>query len=474
MKKFKFVLLILLIISTNTFIFAQSENYIKEKKENETFLKNIKYNYSKLNLEEKNYDSLYLAITSPSTQSIGSFGGHALLVLSNQKDLKTATAINYFAFHEKYSLPIKTLIGSTTGLMGYIDIRPFSEIAERYTIGQDRSLFMFKLKVEKKEINNLIKKVFELKNEELTYQFLVNNCANITQDLLKATFDDKINFNKLIIPTHLPKLLKDFNLVEEKNIISPVEAKIDSEHLLISKEEFKKRKKFYDLYQRETTAEDNFSIFTPQFDTKDYGTIINADISNVKIGIKNNSFLFGYSFFENTNYETRQSTLESYQVKFLNFNFIYNNTILLDNYSLFEFNTYPGIKKNKFKFSRIIELKGERDINNDLNLIFKSGLGLTYKYQNLQLSIIPDIEIPLNKLGIELCLNSQFMIFSPYYYLIGYIRLPIIQNNLESKKAGEIKGGINLFSNFNLEASYDFFRQDYTLIFRYKYYPYLF
>lgn len=42
--------------------------------------------------------------------------------------------------------------GATTGLIGYLDIRPFSNIAERYTIGQNRTLFLYKTNINKEYI----------------------------------------------------------------------------------------------------------------------------------------------------------------------------------------------------------------------------------------------------------------------------------------------------------------------------------
>lgn len=466
------ILLLTLFLLPSSLLFSSDNSISSDIIEKELYVPYKKYDIPKEELLNKDFDSLYLMIASPSTQSIGSFSGHTFLVLTKGNTFENSYAINYFAYHEKYSTPIKTLIGSTIGLEGYLDIRPFSEIAERYNIGQNRTIFYYQIKTDKTKIKNIINKSYEIKDEKLRYQFFFENCANVSQEILLSSYEGEFKAHNNLIPAYLAALLEKDNLVTENGTISPIESKIKKEDIGITEKDFYLRKTFNKIYERETTTSDNFSTFIPLKDKVDYGTIIDSNVSNLLAGYSDNSFQLGFSLFENLKNEQRQSNLENYQVRILSFNVLINNSLKLKNLTVFQFNTYPKINKEEFKLSKSLDIGIKNDDNSSLYPYIQSGYGFTFGNDFAQLNILAQLKLPLNKLGINVNLDASLSFFNKFGYMMIELNYPIYEHNLVDEKILKITGSFTLMNAFNLETSYDFYNSNLSILFRYKFYPF--
>lgn len=193
-----------------------NQNIFSSNSSEAAFVHYKNFNYSKEEIINKNYDTIYLVAASPTTESVGSLGAHAFILLTHGDSLNDSLAINYYAYHERLSTIEKIARGATTGLIGYIDIRPFSNIAERYTIGQNRTLFLYKTNISKDYIPLLIDKFYEYKNGDLKYQFFSYNCSSLLGEVFETVLssDEKeYDFPNLIMPGRLVYLFEKQDLL---------------------------------------------------------------------------------------------------------------------------------------------------------------------------------------------------------------------------------------------------------------------
>jgi hypothetical protein len=454
----------------NDYIISQSPYELNNK----TYAA-YKYFMDEDHLSSKNYDNIYLMIASPSTQSIGSFGGHTFIVLSNGDDLTSSTAINFYGVHETLTTLEKAIMGSTKGLPGYIDIRPFSQIAERYTIGQERTVFYYKLDINKEGIDRLISKLYEINEEILSYQFLTHNCADIALRLFEAALNRDLSneIPALIIPAYLPVIMERNNLVTEVGTFTPPIARLDKENLVITKNEIKAKKDFYDANLNETSFNDDSPIFVPQKDAYDYGTKLDRYMTQTSLGINNTNPTLGFSFFASRRYEQRQGPTQSLQINFFEMKLLYDDSVKFDSFKVFEFSSYPKINYG-FDFTKKLMIDGERDSDDILQPALKGGLGISLGNSNVLFDITADLKIPMAYLGLELSVNSELILYSKNAYIIFEGNQQLYNSSDDEELNLYTKAGITLFERLDLEGSYDWMNQNIEASVIWNYNPFYF
>ena len=415
----------------------------------------LKYFKSKDLLLSENYDSIYLMVASPSVDSIGSIGGHTFLVLSHGDELTSSVAINFYGEHEHLGTLEKAITGSTLGLPGYIDIRPFSQIAERYTIGQERTVFYFKLDLNKESINNLIIKLYDIIDNPPSYQFFTENCADLSMRLVDAATDKDLSAQTpyLIIPSYIPVILENNGLITETGTFTPPIAKVNKENLNISREKIKEKKEYYDENLNETQSLDELLSFVPQKDLYDYGTTLDSYMSLVSFGNKNYNPTLGWSFFSSRRYKQIQGPTQALQINLLELKLVYDDEIKLESFKIFEFSSYPKINYG-FDFTKKFMLIGESGANNIIEPLFRGGYGISLGNSNILFDLTSDIDIPLSKLAFNLSLNSELILYNKYAFILLEGNFPYYQINSNKEISIKNKAGFTLFERLDIEGSY--------------------
>ncbi|MGH4038689.1 MAG: DUF4105 domain-containing protein [Sphaerochaeta sp.] len=424
------------------------------------------YDYfkSKDNLLADNYDTIYLMVASPSTQSIGSFGGHTFIVLSKGDDFTDSTAINFYGEHETLTTFNKAVLGSTKGLPGYIDIRPFSQIAERYTVDQERTIFFYKLDIDKDGIDRLINRLYEIEDYDLAYQFFTENCADIALILFEAALNKDFSNEApvILIPSYLPVLMEKNGLILEKGSFSPPIVRLNKEDMKITKEEIEEKKDFYNTTLNETSFLDESKTFIPQKDEYNYGTNLDSYISQISFGVDDTDPTLGFSFFTSERYEQRQGPTQALQINFIQMELLLDddNDVNVDNFKLFEFSSYPKINYD-FGLTQKLMIIGETNSDDELEPSLYSGLGISLGNKNMLFDITGDVELPLSYLGLSLSINSEIIFYNEYGYILLEGNLPYYQLNTDNDFSLKSEAGITLFDRLDLSASYDWIDEEF-------------
>lgn len=464
----KKVVLIILLFSVINSIFA------KESGE-DIYVHFAKVELTEQELNTMDFNTVYLVAASPTSESVGSLGAHAFVVLAKDDDFDSAVAINFYAYHERLTILEKIGRGATVGLEGYIDIRPFSYINERYTIGQNRTLFIYKTNIEKQYIPQLIRKFYEYKNTDLKYQFFNYNCSSLLGEVFSSvltTDEKKYNFPTLIMPGRLISLFEDRGLLVEEKVISPALIKIKYDNISLDIEDIKSRAKFFEIHGSETTLSDGFELMDTTVDNFDSHTIFSERVSSLYLGYDKLKLAFGTTLFNNELYEQRQSALVLYEIKLFDLSFTADSSsINLDKFTILESGRYTKINLSSFTPSSYYLLK----INEENQLLdFNVGYGISVGNQNTLFSIIPSVETNIANLLLTLKIKSILTIYSENSFVLLKIDYPIYNQTSISNKEIQLKAGLKFTDSFSLESSYDFIDEDFNLYLKYNFYPLLF
>lgn len=434
-----------------------------------------RYYKTKQQLLSENFDSMFLIITSPSIQSIGSFAGHAFIALSRGDDIANSIAITFTGADENLNIFEQITLAPTIGIDGYIDIKPFSQMVEKYTVAFNKTLFYYKIDANKENINLLIDRVYELTEEDLTFQFFNKSCAAFSIKLCEVALDRDFSNDTpiFIVPSYLPIILKKNNLILEKGSFSPPIVKLNKESLNISRETIIEKKEFFHETKNETTFMDSSEKFIPQKDLYDYGTTLDAYMSQSSLGMKNNNPTLGFSFLAINKNKIRQSLAHALQINLFEIKLLYDEKVMFENFKLVEFSSYPKINYG-FDFTKKFMIIGERDLENQFHPLIRGGFGLSLGNSNVLLDLTNDVDIPLSHLGINLSLNSELILYNNYGYILLEFNFPYYHINSEKEMSLKSKAGITLFDRLDIEGSYNWLNQNYEASIIWNFNPFYF
>jgi hypothetical protein len=464
MNKF-ILLLIFTIMMGQQFVFSDNTS-------DEALVHYPSFEYTNEQLQDKDFDTIYLVAASPTSESVGSLGAHAFIVLAHGDDLSDSIALNFYAYHERLSLFSKMLKGATTGLVGYIDIRPFSNIAERYTIGQNRTLFLYKTNISKEYIPSVIDKFYEFKESDIRYQFFNYNCSSLLGIIFSSVLSDEhkvYEFPNLIMPGRLVYLFDQSGLLEgEKQTISPPLVKALYDNTSHSTEDILERYTYFKVHQSETIEEDGFSPFIVNFDNFESNTIFSEKVSKTYLGMENLKLSFGVSLFDNQVYEQRQSSVFLYEFILFDTLFSVDSSLNLDKLTLIESGRYPKVNLLELTPSTYYSLKLNSNNNNlDINL----GYGISFGTLNTLFTIMPTLETNLSTLVLTLKAKSILTFYTENMFMLLKLDYPIYNGTSVTEESLELKLGYQLNEQIGLEGSYDFLNNDYNFYLKYNFYP---
>lgn len=468
LKKFKikksqiiFLLCLITVINVNLYAVSDESKYV-------TF---INYSYSKEELKKIDFDTIYLASSSPTSESIGSLGAHAYVVLVKGDDFNNAFAINYYAYHESLSTLGKIAKGATVGLTGYLDIRLFADIAQRYTIGQNRTIFLYKTNIKKEKINTLIDYFYEIKDSKLKYQFFNYNCSSLLGDVFASLLNDENKsyyFPHYIMPASLINLFKKYDLVVEEYTISPPLVKLFYDNTNLSKDEILDLYTYFKVFNRETTKYDGFKDFSVTLDNFESNTLFSEKVSKIGLGIINNNLSLNFSIFDNSITEQRQSAISLYSFKFLNTQLSYDNGIKINGLTIVEKESLIKSNLLKLRLSDYYSLKLNK---NNSNLDFDVGFGLSFGTLKALFSIIPTVNTNLEDLVLTLIIKSHFLYNINKAYVFLDLYYPIYNVKQYNNEYLNLSLGYRYNEELLFEASYDVLNNEYKVFVDFYFYP---
>ncbi|MDC7249938.1 MAG: DUF4105 domain-containing protein [Sphaerochaetaceae bacterium] len=466
MKK-KYIFLFFLAILSQQFVFSNT-------KREEVLVHYPSSNISKEELKEKNFDTIYLIAASPTSESIGSLGAHAFIALSHGNDISSAIALNFYAYHESLTTYSKIIRGATIGLDGYIDIRPFSNIAERYTIGQNRTLFVYQTNIDKNYIPDIIDEYYEYKERDIKYQFFNYNCSSLVGEIFSNVLNGEnktYDFPLLIMPGRLVYLFEKNGLIVDQNTISPplVKAIYDNTDLL--PDSILERYTYFKVHQSETIEEDGFDPFNVSFDNFESDTVFSEKVANTYVGMDSLKLSFGVSLFDNEVYQQRQSTILLYEFKLLDISFSLDQTLDVDEFTIIESGRYPKVNLLEITPSSYFSIKlNPINYMPDLNV----GYGYSIGTFHTLFTLMPTLETNFSTLELTLKAKSIISFYTSNLFINFNLDYPIYNATDETQESAELKLGYKFNETLSIEGSYDLINDDYNVYLKYSFYPLLF
>ncbi|MGD1823128.1 MAG: DUF4105 domain-containing protein [Pleomorphochaeta sp.] len=460
-KKIISIFVILLLSTFELFSVTDESKYV-------TFLE---YEYSIEDILSNNFDTIYIAASSPTSEHVGSLGAHAFIVLAKGDDVNNGIAINYYAYHESQSEVEKIFRGTTVGLTGYIDIRKFNQLAERYTNGQQRTLFLYKTNIESNKIPELLNIVYEYKKSDLKYNFFLYNCSSLLGDVLSellTTEEKEYSFPHAIMPARLITLVKNYSLIVDEKTISPPLVKLFNDDTTQTKSDILDRYSYYKVFGRETTTEDGFDDFVANFDNFKANTLFSEKVSKLSLGFDNNNPSISFSIFNNNISEQRQSAISLYTFKFMETELVYDDGIKLDSLTFLEKLSYTKVNLLKMTPSTSFSIKYN---SNNSNIDIASGVGIAFGTLNTLIGIIPTVETNLEDLELTLKIKSNLKVNYGKSFLLVDLDYPIYNEQTYSNKELSLSLGYQITNDFLVDCSYDFLNNEYKVNFNYFIYP---
>lgn len=166
--------------------------------------------------------NIYMVFAGENNTSPSSMMGHLFLKLSGSVDgITREHAFSFLAtFEEQTSLITYSKILLNI-IDGYYMLSPYNQKALEYTEKEQRPLWEIELKLSESEKETLLQHMWELKNKQITYDFISHNCGNATIKILQIakpgiiSKDDKLWTTPL---EYVGKVISD-NKVEHINLL---------------------------------------------------------------------------------------------------------------------------------------------------------------------------------------------------------------------------------------------------------------
>lgn len=131
-------------------------------------------------------DDISLVYASENLVSASSMMGHVLLELSgtNTDGNHTEHAISFFTSVTGRNFLWSAAASLTTGTQGFYALSPYREHEAEYLQREQRSVWIYRVKLDPEERRRVQLHLYELRHAALTYFFDIHNCATFTADIL--------------------------------------------------------------------------------------------------------------------------------------------------------------------------------------------------------------------------------------------------------------------------------------------------
>ncbi|MCK5056994.1 MAG: DUF4105 domain-containing protein, partial [Candidatus Aminicenantes bacterium] len=142
-------------------------------------------------IDPDNVEQIELLIASPSFASIASVAGHILLLIRQKDDIGgLSTTVGFVATPvNKKGQRDSGFIYMFRGIFGYylskLQVETLAGVLQRYTLREDRDIYRLKLKLSKKQIRDVICRLWEIdRNFTYKYYFFNKNCTTMFVNLI--------------------------------------------------------------------------------------------------------------------------------------------------------------------------------------------------------------------------------------------------------------------------------------------------
>lgn len=359
-------------------------------------------------------EKLGIVFSSEYSMSPQSAFGHVMLIFKDtNKPLLTADVVHFAAVVKKEGF-FKYSYNGLTGKFPafYIKEKLFKKYY-LYNMIQQRSMFVYWLNFDKKEIENLILHLYELKKFKANYYFLNYNCSTATIEALSAVRPSN-QYNKIIILPIKSVILYKKNVKNIQTIL-PLDKEIV---LLYKKMNFKEKKIFNEIVKMKylgnyktlpnITKEAIVKFYQYMFYSKkivypNYNEVVKLKYKKEKLDTKkikdplqetmpseiflfynsnDNSFLFSFRPFLIDKYDLQNKLLEEKQYSVFAPTFYWKkNHFKLEK---FDFMNSVSIVKN-YSFIKDISWKLYLGLNREnykrkLSFEFETGIGNTHPF----------------------------------------------------------------------------------------------
>lgn len=171
-----------------------------------------------------NAKRLSLIFAEEHPNHIASAFAHVLIrVDDGQDEDKAATAINYTVQPNKADGVLvstaKSIIGGYPGVM---EIMPYQKKADDYLVKDERDLWQFSLNLTPKEVTQIVRHIWEVKEMERPYFFTHDNCATeIVRliDVVRPKGHVQADIGHVVIPSRIAAILSQAGMVTDQKFI---------------------------------------------------------------------------------------------------------------------------------------------------------------------------------------------------------------------------------------------------------------
>lgn len=171
-----------------------------------------------------NAKRLSLIFAEEHPNNIASAFAHVLMrVDDGQDEDKAATAINYTVQPNKADGVIVSTVKSASG--GYpavMEIMPYQKKADDYLVKDERDLWQFSLNLTPKEVTQIVRHIWEVKEMKRPYFFTHDNCATeIVRliDVVRPEGNIQADIGNIAIPSRIAAILSQAGMVTDQKFI---------------------------------------------------------------------------------------------------------------------------------------------------------------------------------------------------------------------------------------------------------------
>ena len=239
-------------------------------------------------LAENDFDRVSIGIAEPYNKQAMSFFGHAFMFLSNDDEsVAEGVSLNLFAYIDEYSGGETIIRGLQGNLVGYFDFKSVSRMFENYLINLERMVIDYRLILDRDAIRRILLMVWDLRGAPIDYQFIERNCVNGTLTLLDyaaGNTDMRAAFPGILLPTSMVEIIEHFEMVETRQIYSPVITQLGVEIDRSRLPEFDQRKTAWTAAGWPSGSEHGLPPFIPVPDQVERPLYFDSNNAYVELG----------------------------------------------------------------------------------------------------------------------------------------------------------------------------------------------
>lgn len=323
-------------------------------------------------LNEISEDSLDLVFSAENVSSPSSMMGHVFFKINGKKkNYNPENAVSFFTVIDTINIPLLILKSTVLGMKGLFILNPYKQQIYKYLYEENRSIYEYKLNLNKTEKELILYHFWELKDLDMKYYFTGFNCATMINDILALTRKDyKSDFSLWLTPKDVIKNAKNNDLIKNFKMIPSIEWEL---HMLL--ESLKKERINEMIISIDSMNLDEIRKYSLDSLNKRFIEVYSQyELINNNLGINEFKLLNSYLTKENpyeldlTNYKNPLNTFNDSQFSLTkelkediyNFKFLpTSNTLLDDNRQYFSESSLKiaeidiKIKKNDINISSI-------------------------------------------------------------------------------------------------------------------------